>query len=171
MWVSLSDLQSPPGQADATPPAQAPRSYYWRSLTYDQYNGRGWSTLTSLTETIPAGQSIAEQLADNNLQEIVQQHLHVVGAGDGLLFITGELLSASEDYRVAWRTLGDIFGAEVAARDYWANSRLPRASPQQLRAAGNDYPGWVQKTYLALPVDLPLRLRNLALDLTATDPL
>ncbi len=170
MWVTLSGLQLPSGQAITSQPAQPPRSYYWRSLTYDQYNGRGWSTLTSKTERVPAGQSIAERLAKDNLQEIVQQHIQLAGDGDGLLYATGKLLGASEDYQIAWRTSGDLFGAEIGARDYWVNSGLPLASPEQLRSAGKDYPDWILKTYLELPERLPQRVRNLALDLTATQP-
>jgi hypothetical protein len=160
MWVSLASSQ----------PSQAPHGYYWRSVTYDNYTGKGWLTLTRQTENISAGQSIAGQLAEGNLQEIVQQHVQVVGSGDGLLYVTGEVLAASEDYQIAWRIRGDLFGAEIAGRDYWVNSRLSQASPQQLRSAGNDYSDWVQKTYLALPEGLPQRVRNLALDLTAAQP-
>jgi transglutaminase-like putative cysteine protease len=170
MWISLSSLQPPSAQVITSQPAQPPRSYYWRSLTYDQYNGRGWSTQPSKTERVPAGQSIAERLAKDNLQEIVQQHIQLAGNGDGLLYATGEMLAASEDYQIAWRTPGDLFGAEITARDYWVNSGLPLASPQQLRSSGNDYPDWIRKTYLRLPESLPQRVRNLALDLTATQP-
>ena len=170
MWVSLSGSQPPSGQVYPSQPAQAPRSYYWRSLTYDRYNGRGWSTLPSKTERVPAGQSIAERLAKDNRQEIVQQHIQLAGEGDGLLYATGELLAASENYQIAWRTLGDLFGAEISARDYWVNSGLPLAGPEQLRSAGNDYPDWIRETYLKLPEGLPQRVRNLALDLTATQP-
>jgi len=170
MWVSLVPYQPSPGQAVATPPAPVPRSYYWRSLTYDQYTGRGWLTRPSQTEKIPAGQSIEERLVKNNPEEIVQQHIQIVGSGDGLLYATGEVLAASEGYQIAWRTPGDVFGAEIAGRDYWVNSRLPRVGPQQLRSTGNDYPDRVRKTYLALPETVPQRVRNLALDLTATQP-
>jgi len=170
MWISLSGSQPSSEQVVPTQPVQAPRSYYWRSLTYDRYDGRGWSTRPSKTENIPAGQSIAERLVKNNLQEIVQQHIRIAGGGDGLLYATGELLAASEDYQIAWRTTEDLFGAETAARDYWVNSGLPLAGPQQLRSAGNNYPDWIRKTYLTLPESLPQRVRNLALDLTATQP-
>jgi hypothetical protein len=71
---------------------------------------------------------------------------------------------------VAWRATGDIFGAQVDSGEYWADSRLPRFTPAQLRAAGSDYPDRVRETYLALPDGLPGRVRNLALDLTATQP-
>jgi len=50
------------------------------------------------------------------------------------------------------------------------NSGLPLAGPEQLRSAGNDYPDWIRETYLKLPEGLPQRVRNLALDLTATQP-
>jgi hypothetical protein len=47
---------------------------------------------------------------------------------------------------------------------------MPRASPEQLRSASNDYPDWIRKTYLAVPESVPQRVRNLALDLTAIQP-
>jgi transglutaminase-like putative cysteine protease len=40
-------------------------------------------------------------------------------------------------------------------------------SPDELRAAGEDYPGWVSERYLQLPDELPQRVRELAAALTA----
>ncbi len=50
---------------------------------------------------------------------------------------------------------------------YTITSTLSTASPDQLRAAGNDYPGWVTDRYLQLPNDQPKRVSDLAKEVTA----
>jgi hypothetical protein len=47
---------------------------------------------------------------------------------------------------------------------------MPVPDAAQLRAAGSEYPEWVQTQYLALRDDVPPRVLSLARDLTATAP-
>jgi len=53
---------------------------------------------------------------------------------------------------------------------YQTDSLVPAVGEVQLRAAGSDYPVWVQDRYLALPDKVPARVLALARDLTATEP-
>ena len=46
---------------------------------------------------------------------------------------------------------------------------MPAVNEEQLRSAGSDYPKWVRDRYLALPDQVPDRVRALARDLTATE--
>ena len=50
---------------------------------------------------------------------------------------------------------------------YSITSSLSTATPDQLRAAGRDYPGWVTDRYLQLPADQPKRVSDLAKEITA----
>ena len=55
MVVSLEDSM----------PQLAPR-YYWRSLTYDQYNGRGWQTGETQTVRYREGEPVLEASSPNH---------------------------------------------------------------------------------------------------------
>ena len=50
---------------------------------------------------------------------------------------------------------------------YSITSSLSTASPEQLRSAGANYPGWVSDRYLQLPSEQPKRVSDLAREITA----
>jgi transglutaminase-like putative cysteine protease len=161
--------------------------YYWRSLTYDRYTGRGWVTGSTDTLTYQAGQpawSLPPTSVSSVAQftRIVRQSVQVVGDPDGLLYTAGPLLTANYDYSVAWRLRpgegdlygGDPFGATIEGTEggesYQVDASVLRVGEAQLRAAGDDYPEWIRTRYLALPDEVPARVLALARDLTATQP-
>lgn len=165
-----------------------PQRYYWRGLTYDQYTGRGW--LTGQTETVEyeAGQSAdpgefagppltggQATSAAPPARRVMRQEVRVTRDWDGLLYVAGVLVTADQDFNVAWRAPGDAFGAAIKGKAssltaYRADSLVPLMSEAQLRSAGSDYPDWVRNRYLALPDEVPVRVFSLARDLTATAP-
>jgi hypothetical protein len=57
-----------------------------------------------------------------------------------------------------------------AGQSYWTAGILPVATADTLLGAPTNYPQWLRDTYLALPGDLPERVRRLAQQLTATAP-
>jgi transglutaminase-like putative cysteine protease len=155
---------------------EGPR-YYWRAVTYDHYTGRDWrppeielleyqagERATLWTE--PPGQAPANP----PIHQTLRQEVRAVGDLGGLLYHTGELVTADHDYRVGWRGPGDAFGAEIEATVYQVDSLLPVLSEAQLRSAGSDYPDWVRERYLTLPDGISERVRALAHDLTAVQP-
>ncbi len=144
-----------------------PPPLYWRSLTFDIYTGHGWRTSGTQMESYEAGAPATELLAPS--QQVLRQEVRVVEPGDGLLYTSGQLVSASVPYTVAWRPQGDPFGATMEALRYEALSRLPIIAEGQLRSAGERYPDWVRERYLRLPSDLPPRVTALALELTAAE--
>lgn len=79
----------------------------------------------------------------------------------------GDLLQADQPVTAIWRSPGDLIGAQTQADDYTTESRLPYASEQKLHAAETDYPVSIRSRYLSLPAELPQRVRDLALRLTA----
>jgi transglutaminase-like putative cysteine protease len=186
------------------PPEESAPRYYWRGLTYDQYTGRGW--YTGGTETFeyragdlaifrdrfePLGVDGQTVSAPSPGRRKARQEVRAVGDLGELLYAAGELVTADQDYRVAWRSPGDAFGATIISTDqpartggvpswpgrrtaevspivYRADSLVPAVGEAQLRAAGGGYPAWVRNRYLALPDKVPARVLALARDLTAT---
>lgn len=194
MLIDVNDL--PPAPPEFVSNITLPH-YYWRSLTYNRYTGRGW--ITDKTETINyvAGEQVhklglpAHQLVKLRVQEVEEF--------GGLVHFAGTLISIDQDFQVAWRSLPpidsdttsevataipvddpdgklldnssfDVFGAIAEANTYLVDSLVPTVSMAQLRSSGNDYPTWILDRYLALPNDIPSRVLGLARDLTATQP-
>jgi len=155
----------------ANPAESAPR-FYWRALTHDVYTGRGWRTGETKMVTYHAGDLAdwSESLLNSPVHRTLRQEVQTFGDLGGLLYRSGELVTADQDYRVAWRSPDDAFGAEIDARVYQADSLLPIVSEAQLRAAGRDYPKWVRDRYLTLPLEVPERVLSLAPALTAGEP-
>lgn len=163
MTVRVDD-NSPPGK----------KSYYLRSLVYDLYFGHGWTYQSAQIFSYKAGQpviALPPQTANIPGRRLVRQEIHMSEEQDGLLFYTGSLLTADQDFRVVWRTPqstpNDAFGAAIGKLDYRVESLVPVASPAQLRAAGTGYPDWIKNRYLALPDSVPNRVKSLAQEVTA----
>lgn len=157
-------------QTDDAPPvaSEPPPRYGWRGLTYDRYSGRGWSTGRTRTTPFEANTPLVAEvpLAHRPLRQRVQVRSDV----GGVLHAAGVLVAAGTPTDAAFRSNADLFGATVAVQEYAAEVAVPEVAEAQLRAAGNQYPRWVRERYLALPENLPERVRSLAYDLTATAP-
>ncbi len=167
MLISTGDL--PPNPQPAALKENPPPRYYWRSTTYDRYTGRGWLASGTLTPVdYRAGVNV--QPIEAVAYRAVEQQVTAVKDLGTLLYATGTLLTADHDYRVAWRSPEDPFGATLEAPTYRAVSWLPVFTESSLRQAGSDYPDWVKTRYLALPDEVPPRVRQLAYDLTVTAP-
>jgi transglutaminase-like putative cysteine protease len=153
---------------------QPPSTFYWRGLTYDRYTDRGWSAeYTGKVSYAPGEPAIPASTARRRL---LRQQVRLLEEKTGLLFVSGSLVTADREFRVAWRTFpqqeqpGDAFGAILDATSYRADSLHPVFGEADLRAAGQGYPTWIVERYLALPESVPDRVLALARDLTATEP-
>jgi transglutaminase-like putative cysteine protease len=148
--------------------------HYWRGLTYDRYTERGWSTEYAVRATYEPG-DLASAASPPN-RRLLRQEVRLREDRSGLIYVAGSLLTADQEFRIAWRALpdseqpGDVFGAMVEAASYRADSLLPVFGEADLRTAGEGYPAWVTERYLALPDTVPDRVLALARDLTATEP-
>jgi transglutaminase-like putative cysteine protease len=206
-----------PGPSEFVPGEPAPR-YYWRSLTYNEYTGYGW--ITDGTELLgyrgggpavyrdpfePLGANAQPAPAIPPGRRKVRAEVWAISELGELLHAAGDLVTVDRDFRVAWRSSQDAFGATVIKADqasatarsegagkepnqatrtadvggkdlegapaiYQTDSLVATVGEVQLRAAGSDYPAWVQDRYLALPNQVPARVLALARDLTATEP-
>jgi transglutaminase-like putative cysteine protease len=154
-----------------------PPSFYWRSVTYDNYNGRGWRTTGVDTVSYLAGEPATygaepfyKTATAPDAYQTLRQDVQIEADLGGLLYRAGELLTADQDFNVSWRSPNDAFGAEIRAKNYRADSLVPVVSEAQLRATGDDYPAWVLEHYLDLPPEVPERVLTLAHDLTEAEP-
>lgn len=174
-------LDAPQQESQLTQATIVSQKPYWRAAAYDTYLGHGWATSTVTQIRYPGGQAAlpTDFIPDSSL--LLDQSVQYVGDSfqpGGVIYSAGDLVEASQDYMVAWRNPPgkaletppvDIFSAASPAVDYQALSYLPRASAQELRQAGMQYPAWIRQHYLQLPNNLPARVRNLAIELTATE--
>lgn len=172
MLVYTGEL--PPMPAQLGPDISVP-SYYWRSITYDIYNGRGWLTgPTDLRDYPPQGTTL-DGIPEG--VKVVTQQVHPVADLGGIVYAAGELQQMDSSYTVLWRHRPggqswnemDIFGAAITTTVYQARSVYTAPAADALRAAGASYPDWVLNRYLRLPETTPDRLRRLAQELTATE--
>ena len=149
-------------------------AYYWRSLTYDRYVGRGWVSRSSIEVTVESGEKTLSSWPES--YQILRQKVDSLEEGQRLLFSAGIPLSADQEFQVAWRLKGtdqedfDMFGASIESDTYWVDSLQPLGGKAELREAGQDYPDWVRERYITLPDTVPERVIALARDLTVNEP-
>jgi transglutaminase-like putative cysteine protease len=167
MTIGTGELDPMPESEFQARNESAP-SHYWRSVTYDTYSARGWSTSGTRTAEYLAGEVAGPEPLDT--QRVLRQEVSFVSNLGGILHVDGALVAVDQDYSVAWRQEGDAFGGTVDAQAYVADSLMVEPSSEALRAAGTDYPDWVTRRYLDLPDSVTARTLALAQDLTATEP-
>lgn len=145
---------------------------YLRSLVYDRYIGTGWASRDTEIVDYVSGNLIptAEQNA-----RLIRQDVQFVDEVGNFLYTLGTPLSTNRDFRVAWRIQSDssqvydLFGATVAGDSYRADSLVQIHSIDELRTAGQNYPGWMVTRYMSLPASVPENVLTLARDLTAIE--
>jgi len=163
--LAAETASSPPGQVGP---------YYWRSLTYERYTGRGWSAEYAGRVRYGAGEAAIDPGSAG--RRWLRVRVRRVGDSGDLLYVAGTVATADREFRIAWRSQpseeepGDVYGALIEADTYRVDSLLPVVSESDLRATGQDYPAWIIDRYLALPDSVPDRVLALARDLTATEP-
>jgi transglutaminase-like putative cysteine protease len=165
-------VASPNGASSAPDDQRLSLPFYWRSQTFDYYNGHGWGASVVSQADYPANRPLFDPPASGDTSLLTQQvqRLQRVGVFEDTVFVSGELSSLDQPSHAIWRAAGDLVGAQTQASVYRAESRLPSLTISQLRLAGTDYPAAIRDRYLQLPDSLPPRVTNLALDLTAAQP-
>ncbi len=161
MSVEVRDLSSLI-QAGQLPPL------YWRSFTYDIYTLHGWSSSATDQSQYQPDQPIQHSQLPDHL--LIQEFMSPVPGGDGIIYAAGEPVSVDILSSAAWRSSGDLFGLQAGSNGYQIQSLIPRVAEESLQAAGQTYPSWVAQRYLALPAEVPTRVKQLAIQLTATEP-
>ncbi len=161
MSVQVNDLASLL-RAGQLPPL------YWRSFTYDVYTGHGWkSSATDQKPLLPDQAIQPDQLAGHVL---IQESVNEAPGYGGSIYAAGEPVRVSIPSSAAWRSSNDLFGIQASRIAFDIQSLVPVIDENTLRATGQDYPSWVTQRYLALPPEVPTRVKQLAIQLTATEP-
>lgn len=147
--------------------------YYWRAITYDVYNGRGWRSSTARDSEVPANTLLLELPQD---YRTLTQHIERAPDQGAYVYWTGILAQADADITIAWRVTppenptsaysGDMLGALTRPDEYSVISYVPHTDAARLRAAGNDYPSAITRRYLRLPETVPERVLGLAREVT-----
>jgi len=172
MFVDVNGYNPPPINEYSNVISQLSVHYYWRAQTYDTYNGHNWIAHTAHVEDLAASQSIREDVNIANLPvdyTLVTQQVTRLQVTDKTVFAAGELLSLDQYSTMFRGDNGEIISTYTEANQYTAVSRILSPGVEQLRAAGSNYPPSVRQ-YLELPDELPVRVRDLALNLTADQP-
>ena len=172
MYVSVDGYIPPPPNVvmQHANPAEPEVRFYWRSQTYDSYNGHVWIANGSSTQEFPANSPYHPNLTSlsENFQQ-VRQHVERLQEMDGALFVSGDLISVDQPSVAAWRPSGDLIDARTNADKYTADSAIQDVTVKQLEQSGDNYPDSV-RNYLTLPDELPARVRDLAVSLTINQP-
>ncbi len=141
---------------------------YWRSFTYDIYSGHGWSTSTTDQVIYQAGQPVQPHSLPGH--QLVTETIRSFPGQGGSIYAAGEPVEIDTASSAAWRTSNDLFGMQTKSSGYAVQSLVPVVSETVLEAAGEDYPNWVVQRYQAVPAEVPARVRQLAIQLTAGEP-
>jgi transglutaminase-like putative cysteine protease len=157
---------------------RSPAWSYWRSHSYDFYNGYAWSqsdaTLTPATRwnrftfEIPAD----TQAPGPHGGEIAQT-FYIVHDQPNLVFAAYRPSAIALNSESLVMDSGDSLragGPLVEGTTYTVLSHRPDFSTEQLRAASGGYPPEITARYLQLPTNISPRVRDRARQLTADAP-
>lgn len=164
MSISTGELAPVPYMMEEN--LDVPR-HYWQSVTYERYTSVGWHLSTA--EPVPVQAEMLLYDPPGAGRKVTQ----VVDRGDyagELLHTSGAPISIDRPVEANYRAENDLAVATLKDRSYVATSWVTDASPERLRQAGTNYPDYIRRTYLQLPRTLPDRVRDLALQITATEP-
>ncbi len=151
------------------------RRYYWRSRSFDTYEGGTWRSAadTRLTDNVAPFDVQIEQTA---AREIVQQEFTIALNATRILYTAPQPLqvnlttrtdlayTAPEGDPSRSMNISVIRPTRVLRRGetYTATSLMSVATADQLRAASNRYPEWVRQLYFYVPASITPRTRELA---------
>src|SRR5919206_2472561 len=148
----------------------------YRGVVFDEYNGKGWEISTGdAAETLTSPSPRFDMYAARNTDSIqgptreVAQVFHVEKDSPNVIFgayrpetVFFPTSSIKVDPYNSLRAPYAIPGGST----YSVISRVPNASPNQLRSAGTNYPKEIVERYTGIPATGLDRTRNLARKLT-----
>jgi len=137
--------------------------HYWRSITYDVYNGQGWQNSAGEERYLLANQAVNEA-AEWEARKRLEQRFELRTPYELALYASNQPYHFDRPALSIWRGAGDLIGVESSSPEitYTAISLVSNVRTDQLWAAGDEYPEWVEERYLQLPDNLPARVRQLA---------
>jgi transglutaminase-like putative cysteine protease len=158
--------------------------HYWRIETKEFYTGKGWENKIStkaiaLEADNPSADTDYTRVWEDGLQ--MEEHTARIEAESGkeypFLMIPGKLTNietGSETNLQLDGVSGKIStfqsGREEKLSSYTMDYQLPVINEKLLKASNDQYPHYITETYLQLPEKLPQRVKDLARDITASQP-
>jgi transglutaminase-like putative cysteine protease len=169
--VSLGNVTLMDVQADA--------GRYWKAAVYDRYTGDGWTMRDTDSMFLEAGDPLNEAVA-HEARRVITQTYTVYTPNATQLYTLGQPERFSLPVKVSGLQVESPEGTPLAAAvtmvssrytlesedSYVVVSNIPSGTEDAMRLAGEEYPEWIDG-YLELPDDVPQRVRDLALEITA----
>lgn len=149
--------------------------YYWRGRIYDTYQDGQWVNLNS--QRITFNPNIDEiDLKESSAHVEVDLKITINFPRQELLYAPSEVNWFSRDGKLiitateneGREVLGMVADPGLVAGDsYQVRAMIATPSIQELRGAGTQYPKWVSESYLQVPKELEIQLKELAQNITA----
>jgi transglutaminase-like putative cysteine protease len=160
---------------DAPPKNSAGIRFYWRAYTYNQYEDGQWRSTqddtTNLTSNTPKLEPPSQEKRWVGSFTITPFYsIATLYAPDQPLWVSVPAkASISRDNE---GNSVDLIAIQAqpsvsAGKSYKVDSSISAATEADLRAAGKDYPQWVEDSYLQLPNNISVRTRQLAAELSS----
>ncbi|MFQ3534962.1 MAG: transglutaminase domain-containing protein [Aggregatilineales bacterium] len=148
--------------------------YYWKSSTFDTYQGGRWTTTASAEQQVGAGGITLSHfpVQAGTRREVTQRFVITMG-GSRLVYAAPQLKSIRLPVRVQLNFIDRGSGLSDPLT-FWAGEPLLRgaqysvvssvsvASAEFLRQTSTQYPSWVTSKYLQVPPEITQRTRELA---------
>jgi transglutaminase-like putative cysteine protease len=155
----------------------------WRGVALSNFDGRGWSNRegqiilqhASDSEAFAVPQQNNTELrsyvmANGSREKLIRYRVLMEPIGTNVFFLAPWARSVSGEYReLASDYQGGVYDLDQQhpINRYEAQSNIARATPAELRAAGDDYPTQLARQYLQLPAVDP-RVPRLAAQVTTS---
>ena len=151
---------------------RSPAWSYWRSHSYDTYDGRAWRQADQRLLDLAFERQLYFHIPydEQALGEEVVQSFFLVRQQPNLVFAAYRPVAAYLNTGALVLDAGDglrVGEAMPAGTSYTIVSRRPDFSAAALRAAGQSYPADITARYLQLPGNISPRVHALARSLTA----
>jgi transglutaminase-like putative cysteine protease len=171
MYVGTSDPPPPMREEEYYLGLEEPERVtkrYWRSITYDVYNGRGWENSGDEEILLLANQAVPNE-SEWEARRRLEQGFELLTPYELALYAANQPFIFDQPARSRWRGNGDLIGVESTSTEitYTAVSLVPDVTTEQLENAEDNYPEWIAENYLQLPDALPSRVTELAERATA----
>ncbi|MGH2555415.1 MAG: transglutaminase TgpA family protein [Actinomycetota bacterium] len=158
---------------------RAPQPALWRGQVYDTFDGTTWTESDDKPLTIPTGWGppvfipATDPEGAEEAERTVVQTFYVVGRQPNIVFGAHRITQVYfPEGPLAVDSEGSVRAPVLLEPDtiYSVVSRMPGATPDMLRSAGQQIPPGLVERYTQLPADLPPRVVQLAHRITDPHP-
>ncbi len=152
---------------------------YWRAVTFDTYDGNGWTSTAEQSAELEAADPRWKTMPMAQ-RRLVTQTVEVRLPTDNLVIAASQPLQVNQPvnakFLVGRTDNGQTFLDMQALRlrkplelgdEYIVRSSVSAADEESLRRASDAYPLFIRRAYLDVPATVPARVRDLTRQITA----